>query len=51
MNKASDNINNQEDYKSKQETRSDFWYSIALLIGNIGIIVKVLFEFMADKKK
>ena len=51
MNKGSDNIHNQEDYESKQEARNNFWYSIALLVGNIGIIVKVLAELISDKSK
>ena len=50
MNKASDNVNNQEEYESKQETRSDFWYSIALLVGNIGIIVKVVAELITNRR-
>ena len=51
MIKASHNIHNQEGCESKQEAKNDFWYSIALLVGNIGIIVKVLAELMADRKK
>ena len=51
MTKAPHNINGQEGYESKQEANNDFWYSIALLVGNIGIIVKVLAELMADRKK
>jgi len=49
--KASHNIYNQEGVESNKEAKNDFWYSIALLVGNIGIIVKVLAELMADRKK
>lgn len=51
MTKASDNIHNKEEYESKQENGNNFWYSIALLVGNIGIIVKVLVEFITDRSK
>ncbi|MFC1786106.1 hypothetical protein ACFLZA_01925 [Candidatus Neomarinimicrobiota bacterium] len=51
MTRASHNIDNQEGFESNQEAKNDFWYSIALLIGNIGIIVKVLAELMSDRKK
>ena len=51
MTRSKDNSCHQDDYESKQETKKDFWYSIALLVGNIGIIVKVLSELIADKKK
>ena len=51
MTKASDNSHNNEDSKSKQEARNNFWYSIALLVGNIGIIVKVLVELISDRSK
>jgi hypothetical protein len=49
--KASDNINDQEDHESIQETKNNFWYSIALLVGNIGIIVKVIVELILDRSK
>lgn len=51
MTKVSDNIHNKEDCESKQEARNNFWYSIALLVGNIGIIVKVLVELISDRSK
>lgn len=51
MTKTAHNIYNQEGYESKQEAKNELWYSIALLVGNIGIIVKVLAELMADRKK
>jgi len=51
MTKASDNIQNQKDYETKQEVRNNFWYSIALLVGNIGIIVKVVAELISDRSK
>ncbi len=51
MTKASEKIHNKRDYESKQEARNNYWYSIALLVGNIGIIVKILVEFMTDRKK
>ena len=51
MTKNSFNAQNQENYESKQEAKNDFWYSIALLVGNIGIIVKVLAELITGRKK
>ncbi len=51
MTKASNNTRYQEDCESKQEANNNFWYSIALIVGNIGLIVKALAEFMADRKK
>ena len=51
MTKTAHNINDQDGYELKQEAKNEFWYSIALLVGNIGIIVKVLAELMADRKK
>lgn len=51
MIKVSDNTHNQQDYESKQEARNNFWYSIALLVGNIGIILKVVAELISDRSK
>ena len=51
MTKASYNTHNQEGYESKQEAKNNFWYSIALLVGNIGIIVKVLAELISGRGK
>ena len=51
MTKFSENNYNNGDYDSKQEARNNFWYSIALLVGNIGIIVKVLVELISDRSK
>jgi len=50
MTKTSNNIHNQEDYETKQEARNNFWYSIALLVGNIGIIVKVVAELISNRR-
>ena len=49
--KNSDKNHNKRDVRSEREQRDNFWYSIALLIGNIGMIVKVLIEFITDRKK
>jgi len=51
MIKTSYSTQNHEKYESKQEAKNDFWYSIALLVGNIGIIVKVLAELMSSRNK
>ena len=44
-------LNNKRDFETKQELRDDFWYSIALLAGNISIIVKILIGLITDRKK
>ena len=51
MTKASDNTRVPEDCESKQEANNDFWYSIALLVGNIGMIVKVIAEVISNRSK
>jgi len=51
MTKASNNTHYQDDCESKQEAKNNFWYSIALLVGNIGIIVKVLAELISNRSK
>ena len=51
MAKNSDKNHKKRDSESKPEARDNFWYSMALLMGNIGIIVKVLIGFITDRKK
>ena len=51
MDKASDKNHNKSDIKSEQEIRNNFWHSIALLVGNIGMIIKILIEVVTDRKK
>ena len=50
MTKASNNARYPEDCESKQED-NNFWYSIALLVGNIGIIVKVIAELISNRSE
>jgi len=51
MTKISDKKHKKRDPESKPKAIDNFWYSMALLVGNIGIIVKVLIEFMTERKK
>jgi len=51
MTKNSDKKHKKRDSESKQDARNNFWYSMALLAGNIGIIVKILIGFMTERKK
>jgi len=51
MSNTSDKNHDKRDVKSEQKLRDNFWYSIALLAGNIGIIVKVLIEFITYRNK
>ena len=51
MNKTSNNKHYKRNSESKQEDRDNIWYSIALLAGNIGIILKVLIEFITYRNK
>ena len=51
MTKASNNTRYQEDCESKQGANNNFWYSIALLVGNIGIIVKVIAELISNRSE
>ena len=51
MDKASVKNHTNNDIKSEQEIRNNFWHSIALLVGNIGMIIKILIEVVTDRKK
>ena len=43
--------NNKEYLKTNMDAKSDYWYSLALLTSNIGIIIKILLEFISSRKK
>ena len=51
MTKTSNNKHYKRDSEVKYEHRDNIWYSIALLAGNLGIVLKVLIELMTARKK
>ncbi len=51
MTRTSNNKQSKRESRVKNEYRDNIWYSIALLAGNLGIILKVLIGFIADRKK
>ena len=51
MTRTSNNKQSQRASRVKYKDRDNIWYSIALLAGNLGIILKVLIGFIADRKK
>ena len=51
MTKTSNIKQSKRDSRVKYKDRDNIWYSIALLAGNIGIILKVLIEFITYRNK